>query len=60
MAKQQEMVEVFAEIETETEKALKLSDGVKTEWVPKSMVKLLAEGLYSMPDWLARKKGFTK
>jgi hypothetical protein len=53
-----EDVEVFAEIVGETEKALKLTDGIKTEWVPKSQVKLLAEGMYSMPEWLAKKKRF--
>ena len=51
-------VEVFAEVVNETGKALKLTDGVKTEWVPKSLVKFLAEGMYSMPEWLAEKKGF--
>jgi len=53
-----EMVEVFAEVEKETDKALKLSDGQKAAWVPKSQIKELAEGLYTMPLWLAREKGF--
>lgn len=53
-----EMVEVFAEVEAETDKAFKLSDGQKSQWVPKSQIKEIAEGLYSMPVWLAEKKGF--
>jgi hypothetical protein len=53
-----EMVEVFAEVQGETDKALKLTDGQKVQWVPKSQIKEIAEGLYSMPVWLAEKKGF--
>jgi hypothetical protein len=53
-----EMVEVFAEVKGETDKALKLTDGQKVQWVPKSQIKEIAEGLYSMPVWLAEKKGF--
>jgi hypothetical protein len=53
-----ERVHVFAEVEAETEKALKLSDNLKTEWVPKSQVKQVGDGVFEMPKWLAVKKGF--
>jgi hypothetical protein len=56
--KEPEPVIVFAELISETEKAFKLSDGVKSEWVPKSQVKRVNDGVYAMAEWVARKKGF--
>jgi len=54
-----ELVELFAEIEHETELAYKLFDGVKTHaWVPKSQVKQISDGLFAVPGWLIKVKGF--
>ena len=58
MGKGAEPVVVFAEIASETEKAFRLNDGSKTEWVPKSQVKQTNDGVWVMPEWLADKKGF--
>jgi len=49
---------IFAEVKKETEKAYRLSDGSKTEWVPKSQVKAQGDGVWEMPEWLAEEKGF--
>ena len=42
----------------ETDKAIRLSDGIKTEWVPKSQVEDNGDGTFTMPEWLAKEKGF--
>ena len=56
--KSTEVVDIKAEIKGETEKALKLYDGSKTEWVPKSQIDIHGDGTFTMPMWLARDKGF--
>lgn len=53
-----DLIDVAAEKRGETEKAWKLYDGDKTEWVPKSMVEDNGDGTYAMPEWLAKEKGF--
>lgn len=52
------LVEISAEVLHETEKALLLSDGWTTEWVPKSQVEDNLDGTFTMPEWLAQEKGF--
>lgn len=52
------VVIVFAEIVGATDKAVRLTDGVKTDWFPRSQVKETNEGVWTMPEWLADKKGF--
>ena len=42
----------------ETEKAFRLFDGKTTEWVPKSQVEDNRDGTFTMPEWLAKEKGF--
>jgi hypothetical protein len=37
---------------------LRLFDGAKTEWVPKSYVENNEDGTFTMPVWLAKEKGF--
>ena len=53
-----ELFDLAAEIRGETDKALRLSDGVRTEWVPKSQVEDNEDGTFTMPMWLAKDKGF--
>lgn len=52
------LFDVTAKIKTETEKALKLDDGKRVEWVPKSLVEENDDGTFTMPEWLAIEKGF--
>lgn len=52
------LTDIAAEIKGETDKAYRLFDGVKTEWVPKSQVEDNNDGTFTMPEWLAQEKGF--
>ena len=53
-----DLFDVAAEKRGETEKAWKLFDGKRAEWVPKSQVEDNGDGTYAMPEWLAKEKGF--
>jgi hypothetical protein len=53
-----ELFDVAAEVRGETDKALRLFDGNKTEWVPKSQIEVNGDGTFTMPLWLAKDKGF--
>lgn len=53
-----ELVDIAVQKRGETEKAFRLFDGVRTEWVPKSYVEENGDGTYAMPEWLAIEKGF--
>ena len=53
-----ELIEISAKVRAETDKAIMLHDGVKTEWVPKSQVEDNRDGTFTMPEWLAKEKGF--
>lgn len=52
------LTDIAAEIKGETDKAYRLFDGAKTEWVPKSQVEDNNDGTFTMPEWLAQEKGF--
>lgn len=64
-----ELVDIAAELHHETDGAYLLWDG-RTEikknggtldvkvWVPKSMVENNKDGTWTMPEWLAKDKGF--
>lgn len=52
------LIDIAAEIRGETEKAFRLFDGAKTEWVPKSQCEDNGDGTFTMPEWLAKDKGF--
>lgn len=54
-----ELVDIAAQVRGETPKAFRLFDGTKTEWVPKSQVEQNDDGTFTMPEWLAKDKGFT-
>jgi hypothetical protein len=53
-----DLFDLAAEVQGETEKALRLFDGTRTEWVPKSQVQDNGDGTFTMPEWLAKEKGF--
>lgn len=53
-----ELFDLAAEIKGESDKAWRLFDGTKTEWVPKSQVEDNGDGTFTMPEWLAKDKGF--
>jgi hypothetical protein len=52
------LIDIAAEVKGETDKAFRLFDGAKTEWVPKSQVEQNDDGTFTMPEWLAMDKGF--
>jgi hypothetical protein len=53
-----ELIDIAAEVRGKTEKAWRLFDGKTTEWVPKSQVEQNDDGSFTMPEWLAKDKGF--
>ena len=53
-----ELIDIMAQVRGETPKAWRLFDGAKTEWVPKSQVEQNDDGTFTMPEWLAKDKGF--
>lgn len=53
-----QLIDIADEIKVETDKAWRLFDGSKTEWVPKSQAEDNGDGTFTMPEWLARDKGF--
>ena len=53
-----DLIDISAEIRGETEKAYRLFDGTTTEWVPKSQVEANGDGTFTMPEWLAKERGF--
>lgn len=53
-----ELIDIAAEVKGESEKAFRLYDGARTEWVPKSQVERNDDGTFTMPEWLAKDKGF--
>jgi hypothetical protein len=52
------LIDIAAQKRGETEKAFRLYDGKRTEWVPKSQVEDNGDGTFTMPEWLAEDKGF--
>lgn len=58
MSKHERLTEIAAQKRAETDKAIMLYDGSKTEWVPKSQIEDNSDGTFTMPEWLAKEKGF--
>jgi hypothetical protein len=51
-------VEIYGEIQAETEKAYKFFDGTQAVWVPKSLCTWDdEESVMTMPQWMAEEKG---
>jgi hypothetical protein len=54
-----DLVDIAGELRGETEKAYRIYDGARTEWVPKAYVEHDPDdGTFAMPEWLAKEKGF--
>lgn len=59
MSARSDLVDIAGEIRGETDRAYRIFDGSRTEWVPKSLVEYDDEdGTFAMPEWLAKDKGF--
>lgn len=58
MSKQPKLIDVKGELRGETERAYRIYDGKKTEWVPKQYVEFDNDDTFTMPRWLAEDKGF--
>jgi hypothetical protein len=54
----QELIDIAAEVKGRTEKAVRLYDGKTTAWVPSSQIEENEDGTFTMPEWLAKDKGF--
>lgn len=54
----EKLFDMAAQKKGETDKAIRLFDGTKTEWVPKSQIEDNGDGTFTMPEWLAIEKGF--
>jgi hypothetical protein len=53
MKRNNDIIEIFAELRLETEKVFLLYDGDKEAWLPKAQVDNNGDGTFSMPEWLA-------
>ena len=56
--KEAKLIDIALEIKEETEKAYRVSDGTFLEWIPKSQVENNEDGTFTMPEGLAKEKGF--
>lgn len=52
------LTDIAGELRGETDKAYRIYDGKTTEWVAKSLVEQNDDGTWTMPEWLAKEKGF--
>jgi hypothetical protein len=52
------LIDIEGELRGETDKAFRIYDGKRTEWVPKKDVQRNDDGSFTMPEWLAFEKGF--
>jgi hypothetical protein len=51
-------VEIEAELKSSTESVVKLYDGKTTGSVARHLVRDNEDGTFSMPEWVAKEKGF--
>lgn len=58
MSRDGKLVDIAGEARGETDKAIRIYDGSKTEWVPKQFVEVNNDGTFTMPEWIAKDKGF--
>lgn len=52
------LIDISAEINLETDKAYRLFDGARFEWVPKSQCQNNGDGTFTMSEYTAKEKGF--
>ena len=53
-----EVIDIACRVVGETDKAYRVDDGTRVEWIPKSQVEKNDDGTVTMPEWLAEEKGF--
>lgn len=58
MPRESKLIDIAGEIHGETPKAIRIYDGKIIEWVPKQFVEANDDGTFTMPEWIAREKGF--
>ena len=58
MSKQSKLIDVAGVKRGDKTLALRIYDGKRTEWVPKQFVEENDDGTFTMPEWLAKEKGF--
>jgi len=58
MSRGPKLIEIAGEKRGETEKAIRIYDGSRTEWVPKQYVEDNRDGTFTMEEWIAKEKGF--
>ena len=52
------LIDIAAELRHQTADAFLLDDGTLKQWVARSLVEDNNDGTFTMPEWLARDKGF--
>ncbi len=52
------LIDIAGQATGETGLAYRIFDGKTSEWVPKSQVEKNDDGTFTMPEWLAKEKGF--
>jgi hypothetical protein len=52
------LFDLAAEKQRETDRAILLFDGAREAWVPKALVEDNGDGTFTMPEWIAKDKGF--
>lgn len=52
------LIDIACDVRGETEKAYRLFDGTRTEWVPKLFCQNNGDGTFTMEEWIAKEKGF--
>jgi len=52
-----ELFDLAAELRYETDNAYLVFDGTKEAWLPKSVTENNNDGTFTIPEWLALKKG---
>ena len=58
MPRESKLIDIAGEARGETKAAFRIYDGKTTEWVPKQFVEHNNDGTFTMPEWLAKEKGF--
>ncbi len=53
-----DLIDIAGVKSSETERAFFIFDGKTVAWVPKSQVEDNGDGTFTMPEWLAKDKGF--
>lgn len=52
------LIDIEAQDILATPAAFRLTDGKNTAWFPKALIENNRDGTWTMPEWLAKEKGF--